>query len=384
MRVGLLTKEFPPEVYGGAGVHVGFLVPELRKLTSVDVHCFGADRGQDGVYAYRSAAELATANAALATLSTDLAMVPALVNADLAHSHTWYANFAGHLAKIMYDIPHVITAHSLEPRRPWKAEQLAGGYRLSSWVERTAYQSADAIIAVSNGMRSDILECYPELNPRKVHVVYNGIDTQSYQPVADRSVLTELGIDPAKPIVAFVGRITRQKGFDHLVAAAAKISPEAQLVFCAGAPDTPEIAAETKSAVDELAATRSGVWWIQDMLPVDKVKQILSAATVFACPSIYEPLGIVNLEAMACGTAVVASDVGGIPEVVVDGETGLLVHYDPDNEPQYRTDLAAKINELIADPTRAESYGKAGRERAVANFAWSTVAEQTIRIYDAL
>ena len=291
---------------------------------------------------------------------------------------------AGHIGKILHDIPHVITAHSLEPSRPWKAEQLGGGYRLSSWAEKTAYEGADAIIGVSQGMRRDILASYPDLDPAKVHVVYNGIDTGFYHPDPVRDAVIANGIDPDRPSVVFVGRITRQKGVGHLIAAAHEISRDAQIVLCAGAPDTPEIGAETEKAVDELSAARPGVIWIRGMLPTLSVRQILSQATVFVCPSVYEPLGIVNLEAMACGTAVVASDVGGIPEVVDDGVTGLLVHYDEDDVAQFRSDLAAKVNEVLADPARARAMGVAGRERAETEFTWRAAAVRTVEIYNSL
>ncbi|TDV47127.1 glycogen synthase [Actinophytocola oryzae] len=381
MRIGLLTREWPPEVYGGAGVHVEFLVPRLRELVDVDVHCFGGPRSGEGVHAHNPAPGLEHANQALRTLSADLSITAALDGVDLAHSHTWYANHAGHLAKLLHGIPHVVTAHSLEPRRPWKAEQLGGGYRLSSWVERTAYESADAIIAVSEGMRADVLDCYPSLAPERVKVVRNGIDSTSYHPVTESDALRHYGVDPNRPTVVFVGRITRQKGVGHLVAAAHRIDPGAQLVLCAGAPDTPEIAEETARAVSELAAARSGVFWIQKMLEPTEVRQFLGNATVFVCPSVYEPLGIVNLEAMACGTAVVASDVGGIPEVVDDGTTGLLVHYDEADESAFRTGLADAVNTLLGDPERAKAMGAAGRRRAVTEFSWESVAEQTVAVY---
>jgi starch synthase len=374
-----MTREYPPEVYGGAGVHVGFLVPHLRELVDVDVHCFGAPRGD--ATAHNPPHGLEQANAALTTLAVDLEMAAAVSTANLVHSHTWYANMGGHLAKLLHGIPHVVTAHSLEPRRPWKAEQLGGGYRISSWAERTAYEHADAIIAVSDGMRADVLDAYPALDPAKVHVVRNGIDATAYRPVTETDALVAYGIDPEKPIVAFVGRITRQKGVGHLVAAAHEIDPSAQIVLCAGAPDTPEIAEETRLAVEELARKRSGVFWIQKMLQPAEVRQILSHATVFVCPSVYEPLGIVNLEAMACGTAVVASDVGGIPEVVAHGETGLLVHYDDRELSTYRHGLAEAINELISDPGRAQRFGAAGRQRAEQEFSWSTMAKQTVEVY---
>ena len=381
MRIGLLTREYFPETYGGAGVHVDFLVPQLRELVDVDVHCFGAPRSGEGIHSHNPAPGLEHANQALRTLSADLSIAAAVDGVDLVHSHTWYANHAGHLAKILYDVPHVITAHSLEPRRPWKAEQLGGGYRLSSWVERTAYESADAIIAVSDGMRADVLDCYPSLDPDRVRVVRNGIDSAAYHPVTETDALRHHGVDPSRPTVVFVGRITRQKGVGHLIAAAHQLHPDAQLVLCAGAPDTPEIAEETRVAVAELAAQREGVFWIQKMLQPAEVRQFLSHATVFVCPSVYEPLGIVNLEAMACGAAVVASDVGGIPEVVVDGTTGLLVHYSPSDESAFRMDLTSAINSLLADPARARAMGQAGRDRAVADFSWSAMAEQTVEVY---
>ena len=387
MRIGLLTREFPPDVYGGAGVHVEHLVPALAELIDVEVHCFGEARpaaGASPVFAYQPPDELEESNPALQTLGVDLSMVAALDRVDLAHSHTWYANMAGHLAKVLHGIPHVVTAHSLEPRRPWKAEQLGGGYRLSSWVERTAYESADAVIAVSEGMRRDVLDCYPALDPNRVHVVHNGIDTGFYHPDPDRDAVRAAGVDPDRPSVVFVGRITRQKGLGHLVAAAHDIDPAAQIVLCAGAPDTREIAEETERAVTELSAARPGVVWVRGMLPTRSVRQLLSAATVFVCPSVYEPLGIVNLEAMGCATAVVASDVGGIPEVVADGETGLLVHFDEQRIEEFRSGLAASVNALLADPARAAAMGAAGRERAEREFAWSTAAARTVAIYEGL
>jgi len=377
-----MTREYPPEVYGGAGVHVTELVAQLRHLCEVDVHCMGAPR-QGAIVAQPDAA-LKGANAALSTLSADLNMVNAAGHATVVHSHTWYTGLAGHVAALLYGIPHVLTAHSLEPMRPWKAEQLGGGYRVSSWVEKTAIEAADAVIAVSSGMRDDVLKTYPALDPNRVHVVRNGIDTDVWYPVEgkqDDSVLEELGVDRKRPIVAFVGRITRQKGVAHLIAAAHHFAPDIQLVLCAGAPDTPEIAAEVTSAVQELARVRSGVFWVREMLPIGKIREILSAATVFVCPSVYEPLGIVNLEAMACATAVVATDVGGIPEVVADRQTGVLVHYDADDPNTFELPLAEGVNALVADPEKARQYGQAGRERCIQEFSWAHIAEQTLEIY---
>jgi starch synthase len=385
VRIGLLTREFPPDVYGGAGVHVEHLVPALRALVDVEVHCFGEPRGeQPDVHSHRPPGALAGANPALQTLGVDLSMVASLGAVDLAHSHTWYANMAGHLAKILHGVPHVVTAHSLEPRRPWKAEQLGGGYRLSSWVERTSYEGADAVIGVSEGMRRDVLECYPALDPARVHVVHNGIDTGFYRPDPARDAVRAAGVDPDRPSVVFVGRITRQKGLGHLIAAAHRIDRDAQIVLCAGAPDTPEIAEETERAVAELSASRPGVVWVRRMLPTTEVRQLLSAATVFVCPSVYEPLGIVNLEAMGCGTAVVASDVGGIPEVVADGETGLLVHFDEHAVEEFRSGIACAVNTLLADPDRAASMGAAGRARAEREFTWEQAAARMLEIYRGL
>ena len=377
-----MTREYPPEVYGGAGVHVTELVAQLRRLCAVDVHCMGAPR--PGAFVHQPDPRLQSANAALSTLSADLMMANAASAATVVHSHTWYTGLAGHLAALLYDIPHVLTAHSLEPLRPWKAEQLGGGYRVSTWVEHTAVLAAHAVIAVSSAMREDVLRVYPALDPSLVHVIRNGIDTDVWYPagpVQTGSVLAELGVDPRRPIVAFVGRITRQKGVAHLVAAAHQFSPDVQLVLCAGAPDTPEIADEVRAAVAELARNRTGVFWIREMLPIGELREILSAATVFVCPSVYEPLGIVNLEAMACATAVVASDVGGIPEVVADGITGSLVHYDADDPTGYQARLAEAVNELVADPEKAKRYGQAGRQRCIEEFSWAHVAEQTLDIY---
>ncbi|MFI2648381.1 glycogen synthase [Micromonospora fulviviridis] len=389
LRVDLLTREYPPEVYGGAGVHVEYLARELRRLTDVRVHCFGAPRDEPGVTAYAEPAALAGANAALRTMGVDLEMAAGAAGTDVVHSHTWYANLAGHTAKLLHGVPHVVTAHSLEPLRPWKAEQLGGGYALSSWCERTAFEAADTVIAVSEGMRRDVLTAYPEVNPDRVRVVYNGIDTAQYGPDPGTDVVDRLGIDPARPSVVYVGRITRQKGLPYLLRAARELPGDTQLVLLAGAPDTPEIAAEVEGLVAELRAGRSGVIWIAEMLPKHEVIQVLTHATIFVCPSVYEPMGIVNLEAMACETAVVATATGGIPEVVADGETGLLVPIEqagdgsgrPLDPERFVADLAATINDLLADPKRTEEFGLAGRRRAVEHFSWDTIAQRTLEVY---
>ena len=386
MRIGLLTREWPPEVYGGAGVHVEHLVAALRaRGADVDVHSFGGTEG--GATAHSPDPRLASANAALQVLSTDLSIASALSPdsgpaVDVVHSHTWYADLAGHVASLLHGVPHVVTTHSLEPHRPWKAEQLGGGYALSCWAERTAVLAADAVVAVSRGMARDVLASYPELDPQRVHVVYNGIDAEAYAPVTATDVLERHGVDPATPYAVFVGRITRQKGLAHLLRAARDVP--GQLVLCAGAPDTPEIAAETQALVAELQAARPGVVLIGEMLPRADVVQLLSHATAFVCPSVYEPLGIVNLEAMACGTAVVASDVGGIPEVVVDGVTGVLVHYDEADPRGFEAALASTLTQVLSDPARAAAMGRAGRERAVADFGWDAIATQTLALYAAV
>ncbi|MBX8994640.1 glycogen synthase [Corynebacterium testudinoris] len=389
MRVGMLTREYPPEIYGGAGVHVTELTRFMREIVEVDVHCMGAPRDLPGVYVHGVDPALEDANPAIKTLSTGLRMATATNNVDVVHSHTWYAGLGGHLAARLYDIPHVVTAHSLEPHRPWKREQLGGGYEVSSWSERNAMEYADTVIAVSAQMRESILEAYPRIDADKVTVVLNGIDTELWQPRPTfssnpDSVLTELGVDPDRPIVAFVGRITRQKGVEHLIKAAAHFHEDIQLVLCAGAPDTPEIAARITTLVEDLQSRRDGIFWVQDMLEKEKIQEILTAADTFMCPSIYEPLGIVNLEAMACGTAVVASDVGGIPEVVVDGLTGTLVHYDENDPETFERDFAAAVNAMVSDPARAAKFGEAGRERAVNDFSWAAIAQQTVDIYESL
>jgi alpha-maltose-1-phosphate synthase len=383
MRVALFTREYPPDVYGGAGVHVDFLSRHLRRLVDLQVLCMGAER--DGATAVAEQdGRFPQANAALHVLSTDLAMTARAEGADIAHSHTWYANMAGHWTKLLYDVPHVITAHSLEPQRPWKAEQLGGGYRLSSWAEQTALLGADAVVAVSRGMAQDILAAYPQVSADRVHVVYNGIDADFYAPDPDTRLIESLGVDLSRPYVAFVGRITRQKGVPHLLRAASSFAPEVQIVLMAGAADTADLKAETDALVERLQGERDGVIVVSEMKPREAVRQVLSHALAFLCPSVYEPLGIVNLEAMACETAVVASAVGGIPEVVVDGETGLLVPFDPDDPARFEAEFAERVNELVADPARAVAMGKAGRERAVTSFDWAAIADQTVALYRSL
>lgn len=396
MRVDVLSKEYPPEVYGGAGVHVAELVRALRARDDLTarVHAFGAPREEPLTSSYADLPDLGDANAALRTMGVDLAIAAGCAGTDLVHSHTWYANFAGHVAGLLHDVPHVVSAHSLEPLRPWKAEQLGGGYRLSSWVERTAYESAAAVIAVSAAMRDDVLRSYPTVDPDRVHTVHNGIDTALWTPVDDPERVRRLGVDPDRPSVVFVGRITRQKGLPLFLRAVAALPPDVQVVLCAGAPDTPEIMAEVEALVADLRAGRDGVVWIADMLPRADVVALLSAATVFACPSVYEPLGIVNLEAMACETAVVATATGGIPEVVVapDGAaepTGLLVPIEqaddgsgtPLDPERYVADFAEALTSLVTDPDRAAAMGRAGRRRAVESFGWPAIAERTMEVY---
>jgi starch synthase len=392
VHVALLTREYPPEVYGGAGVHVEYLSRELRQHVELTVHCWGADRQDPSVRAYRPSDALDGSSlhlAALQAVSIDLLMAAAVEGSDIVHSHTWYVQLAGHLAKVIHDIPHVATVHSLEPLRPWKAEQLGGGYALSSFCERVALEGADAVIAVSAGSKRDILACYPAIDESRVHVVHNGVDTAEYAPDLATDVLERLGVDPDRSSVVFVGRITRQKGVPHLLRAAAQFNADAQLVLCAGAPDTPEIGAEVAAGVAQLQATRAGVVWIDQMLPKADVIQLLSHATVFACPSIYEPLGIVNLEAMACEAAVVASATGGIVEVVADGETGFLVpleqapgSVEPVDAEAFATGFAERVNRLLDDPALAAEMGRAGRRRAIDQFSWPAIAQQTLRVYE--
>lgn len=388
----ILTKEYPPEIYGGAGVHVTELVKALREDIDVTVRCFGAPRTTADTYAYGVPATLTSANPTLATLGVDLQMAQDVEGANLVHSHTWYANGAGHLAKLLHGVPHVVTAHSLEPLRPWKAEQLGGGYRVSSWIERTAFEAADAVIAVSDGMRRDILRSYPALDESRVHVVYNGIDLDTWKPTNDLDFVRSLGIDPDRPSVVFVGRITRQKGLPYLLRAAATLPADVQLVLCAGAPDTPGILAEVTAGVEALQKQRSGVVWINRLLSQPELSAVLTQGTVFVCPSIYEPLGIVNLEAMACGLAVVGTATGGIPEVVADGETGRLVPIeqmtdgtgtplDPDT---FVADLSRVLTEVVTDPVRAAEMGRLGRIRAEREFGWAQIAARTRDIYASL
>jgi starch synthase len=391
VRVDVLSREYPPEVYGGAGVHVAELVRALRARDDITthVHAFGALRDEDLTSSYADLAELSSANAALRTLGVDLAIADGCAGTDLVHSHTWYANFAGHLSSLLYGVPHVVSAHSLEPLRPWKAEQLGGGYAISSYIEKTSYEAAAAVIAVSAAMRDDVLAAYPAIDPARVHTIHNGIDTTDWRQNVDPDRVRALGVDPDRPSVVFVGRITRQKGLPFFLRSVAQLPPEVQIVLCAGAPDTPEIAAEVESLVASLAATRTGVVWIREMLPRPDVTALLTNATAFACPSIYEPLGIVNLEAMACETAVVATATGGIPEVVVDGVTGGLVPIEqatdgtgtPLDPDQYVADFAQALIEVVSDPDRAAEMGRAGRARAIEAFSWPAIAERTVEVY---
>ena len=403
MRVDLLTKEYPPFIYGGAGVHVNELAKVLRPLADVRVHAFGGPRepgtegADDGVTGYPEIAELDGANAALRTFGVDLEMAQGTEGTDLVHSHTWYANLAGHLAGLLHGVPHVISAHSLEPLRPWKAEQLGGGYALSSWAEKTAYEAASGIIAVSNGMREDILRCYPAVDPERVKVVHNGIDLEAWKhpqgQEADAqaaATLKRLGIDPDRPTIVFVGRITRQKGLPHLLRACEQLPADVQVILCAGAPDTPEIKAEVEGLVAHLREKRTGVVWIEEMLPRPELIAVLAASDVFVCPSVYEPLGIVNLEAMAVGLPVVGSATGGIPDVIVDGETGLLVPIEqvqdgtgtPIDPARFEADLAERLTTLVTDTEAAKAMGQAARRRVEEHFAWQAIAQRTMDVYN--
>ncbi|HVF15054.1 MAG TPA: glycogen synthase [Acidimicrobiales bacterium] len=390
MRVALLTREFPPEVYGGAGVHATYLSRDLAQLVDLDVHCFGASRDLPHVTAHHPWPIVADGpnGDVLGVLSVDLRMAGAVAGADVVHTHTWYANMGGHLAKVLHGIPHVMTTHSLEPSRPWKAEQLGSGYGVSSWCERTAIEAADAVIAVSAGMRGDILGTYPSVDPDRVVVIPNGIDPEEYQRDPETDSLERLGVDPDRPSVVFVGRMTRQKGIEHALDAAVHIDPAAQVVLCAGAPDTAEIGAELRARAAAIAASRGNVVWVEEMVPRTTLVQILSHASVFLCPSVYEPFGITNLEAMACELPVVASAVGGIPEVVVDGETGWLVPIDldadgvPADAGTFARELAARVNGLLADPGAAGLMGRAGRRRVLEHFSWPSIAARTVDLYE--
>ena len=394
MKVALLTREFPPEVYGGAGVHVEHLAGELAHLVDVGVHCFGGARSSELVAAtYQPWHALAGGPhaAVLDTLSVNLVMAQGVGGADLVHSHTWYANMGGHLAKLLYDIPHVVTAHSLEPLRPWKAQQLGSGYEVSLYCERTAIEAADAVVAVSAAMRGDILTTYPAVDPGRVVVIHNGVDTEQYRPDPGTDVLERLGIEPSRPTVVFVGRITHQKGIVPLLDAATWLAPSAQLVLCAGAADTPGIEDEVARRIALLGQQRDGVFWIRQMLPRSDMIQLLSHATVFVCPSLYEPFGLVNVEAMACGAPVVATATGGIPEIVLDGVTGLLVPVPPvegpgavDARQRFAKDLAARVNELVADPATARRLGEMGRRRVTRHFSWPAIAHETVALYRGL
>ncbi len=387
LHVALLTREYPPEVYGGAGTHVEYLSRELRHLTKVSVHCWGAPRTEPGVTSHQpwtALSEPKPESTTLQAISIDLAMAAAVKGVDLVHSHTWYANLGGHLSKLMWSIPHVMTIHSLEPLRPWKAEQLGGGYALSMFCERTAIEAADAVIAVSQGVRQDVLNCYPAVKAERIHVIHNGIDPDIYRPQPSPETLRRFGIDPSQPFVLFNGRITRQKGLTLLLAAALKLDRQYQLVIVASSPDTPEIAAEVAALVGRVSAERGNVIWIGHFISREDLIHLHSHAAVFVCPSIYEPFGLVILEAMACVTPVVASRVGGIPEIVVDGETGYLVDYDPADLDGFTSALADRIEALLRDTTMAARMGKAGRERVRQHFGWRAIASQTVQLYDKL
>jgi starch synthase len=386
-RVAVLTREYPPEVYGGAGTHVEYLVRELRRLAEVSVHCWGEPRDEPGVVSHHpwdALSEPKPEAAALQAMSINLAMAAGVKGSDIVHSHTWYANLGGHLAKLTWSIPHVMTIHSLEPLRPWKAEQLGGGYALSMFCERTAIEAADAVIAVSGAVRQDVIDCYPNVDPDRIHVIHNGIDPDIYKPEPSTETLAGFGVDPSRPYAFFNGRITRQKGLPLLLAAALKLDPQYQVVIAASSPDTAEIGAEVDSLAERVRTERGNLVWINRFLPRDDLIRLHSGAAVFVCPSVYEPFGLVILEAMACETAVVASRVGGIPEIIVEGETGYLVDYDADQPEAFTTALAARIDEVLSDPARAARMGKAGRQRVVESFGWPAIASRTVQLYSSL
>ena len=378
LKVGIVTKEWPPAIYGGAGVHVLQLTQALRTIKDVhvDVHCFGGKR--DDAFGYSTPAEFSTANPAVQAIATDLEIATHLSNVDLVHSHTWYANMAGHIASLQYSIPHIVSAHSLEPLRPWKAEQLGGGYAISSWAEKTAYEAASAIIAVSDGMRADVLKAYPAIDPNKVVTIRNSVDATKFAPNDDPSVLNKYGV--SGPYAIFVGRITRQKGLAHLLRAWKNVPSEYGLVLAAGSPDEEGIGKEVADLITELQKSRGNVWWIKDMLPHAELTAMLTGAGLFVCPSVYEPLGIVNLEAMGCETAVLGSRVGGIPEVVADKETGELVDYTGDAA-LFESALTESITRLMSQPELLKEYGIAGRVRIMREFGWDAVAAATIELY---
>jgi starch synthase len=386
-RIALLTREYPPEVYGGAGTHVEYLTRELRHLTEVSVQCWGAPRTEPGVTSHQpwtALSEPKPESSTLQAISIDLAMAAAVKGADLVHSHTWYTNLGGHLAKLMWSIPHVMTIHSLEPLRPWKAEQLGGGYALSMFCERTAIDGADGVIAVSRGVRDDVMNCYPAVSPDRIHVIHNGIDPEIYRPQLSPETLTRFGIDSSRPFALFNGRITRQKGLTLLLAAALKLDPRYQLVIVASSPDTPEIAAEVAALAGRVSAERGNLVWIDHFIAREDLIHLHSHASVFVCPSIYEPFGLVILEAMACETPVVASRVGGIPEIVVEGETGYLVDFDPDDLDGFTSVLADRIEKLLGEPSTQATMGKAGRERVLKHFGWPAIASKTVEVYKTL
>jgi glycogen synthase len=398
MKALFLTNEYPPHVYGGAGVHVDYLSRELAKLIEVEVRCFGEQNSpgtNPAVLGFGLDADGYTCPKALCSVfgavQRCLDFNTSNIEADLVHCHTWYSHFGGILAKLNYGLPLVITVHSLEPLRPWKREQLGGGYDFTVWLEKTALEMADAVIAVSNETKTDLERLF-EIDPARLHVIYNGIDLEEYRPTDGTDALVRCGIDPKRPFLLFVGRITRQKGIVHLARAIQYMEPGFQIVLCAGAPDTPEIAAEMKAAVSAAQAKRAGVIWIDAMVNKESVIQLYGRAAVFCCPSIYEPFGIINLEAMACETAVVASAVGGIKEVVVDGETGFLVPieqmkespFEPINPEKFERELAARINQLMADKELQVRFGKAGRRRAEEKFSWQAIAREIEQLYESL